>query len=239
MHFRELPEALQSAATMGAMKAVRMRAEMAKSSGQDPALLLQEAASHIASTAGGALQISRYSLAYSGSNVSSGEIAQIIAAFNVKDAWNEITRIASRCGAGSMPLKDAYDQAMRLRHSAAHRPDANTQPRDLQSFCSQAIAIALGFDVIASRAARLVREGDSAILAEKMKVSDGLTIRFLDFGPKGFSEKKEGAARAIRVTRDPDDALKRAVRNASKSYEPVVSRNSRGLPVSWVTTDAM
>ncbi|MFB6706386.1 hypothetical protein ACFCW6_16950 [Streptomyces sp. NPDC056333] len=239
VHFADLPEILRVAATMGAMKAARARADMVKNAGQDPAVLLQEAALHVASTAGGALQISRFSLGYSGSNVSSSEIAQIITAFHAKDAWNEITLIASRCGAGSMPLKAAYDQAMQLRHAAAHRPDANTQPRDLQGFCAQAIAIALGFDIVASRAARLLKEGEAEILAGKIKVSDGLAMRFLDTDSKGFIERREGIARAVKITKDSGEALKRAVKNAAKLYEPVVSRNARGLPTAWVTTDAM
>ncbi|MER5739789.1 hypothetical protein ACH4Q7_08650 [Streptomyces roseolus] len=238
VHFSELPEILRTAATMGAMKAARARAEMAKNAGQDPAALLQEAALHVASTAGGALQLSRYSLGYSGSNVSSNEISQILTALHARDAWNEITLIASRCGAGSMPLKAAYDQAMQLRHAAAHRPDANTQPRDLQGFCSQAIAIALGFDIIASRASRLLKEGNPEILAGKVKISDGVTLRFLDEDSKGFIERKEGVSRAVKVTKDAGDALKRAVTNAAKLNEPVVSRNLRGLPKSWIPTDA-
>ncbi|MFF0578388.1 hypothetical protein [Streptosporangium saharense] len=239
VHFSDLPEILRSAATMGAIKAGRMRAEMTRSSGEDPAPLLQEVASHVASTAGGALQISRYSLGHDGSNINSSEIAQIISSFHAKDAWNEISLVASRCGAGSMPLKPAYDQAMRLRHSAAHRPDANVQPRDLQEFCSQAIAIALGFDVIASRAARLLRDGDRAILSGKIKISDGLVIRFLDEERKGFVERREGRATAIKITRDGDDALKKAIANAAKYSEPLISRNARGLPVSWIVTDAL
>lgn len=239
VHFSDLPEIMRNAATMGAMKAVRMRAEMAKNAGQDPISLLQEAGQHVASTAAGALQISRYSLGYSGSNVSSNEVAQILTAFHAMDAWNEITLIASRCGAGSMPLKAAYDQAMQLRHSAAHNADANTQPRDLQTFCSQATAIALGFDVVASRAARLLKEGDPVILAKKVRVSDGLVIRFLDHGSKGYVERKEGVVRAVKITKDADDAVKRAVRNAQKAHEPVVSRDASGLPVSWIPTDVM
>ncbi|XUL89189.1 hypothetical protein ACQ86D_23210 [Streptomyces galilaeus] len=239
VHFSDLPEIMKNAATMGAMKAVRVRAEMAKNAGQDPISLLQEAGQHVASTAAGALQLSRYSLGYSGSNVSSNEVAQILTAFHAMDAWNEITLIAGRCGAGSMPLKAAYDQAMQLRHAAAHNADANTQPRDLQTFCSQAISIALGFDVVASRAARLLKEGDPEILVKKVRVSDGLVIRFLDRETKGCVERKEGTARAIKITKDPDEALKRAVRNAQKAFEPVVSRDARGLPISWIATDVM
>ncbi|MFH8980156.1 hypothetical protein [Streptomyces varsoviensis] len=239
VHFSDLPEFLRNAATMGAMKSARARAEMAKNSGQDPIALLQEAGRHVASTASGALQLSRYSLGYSGSNVSSSEIVQILTAFQATDAWNEITLIARRCGAGSMPLKPAYDQSMRLRHEAAHNADANTQPRDLQTFCSQAIATALGFDVVASRAARLLKEGEPDILIKKVKVSERVNIRFIDLGPKGYVERREGAKRAVRISSDPEDALKKALRNAAKEYEPVVMRDERGLPISWVATDLM
>lgn len=236
--FSDLPEFLRNAATMGAMKAARARADVAKNSGEDPLALLQTAASHVASTAGGPLQISRYSLGYLGSNVGSSEIANILAAFNAQDAWNEISLIARRCGAGSLPLKSAYDQAMRLRHSAAHSPDANVQPQNLQDFCTQAVSIALGFDVIASRAARMLRDGDPEILAGKMKISDSLEIRFLDEEPRGHVERRETVQRAVSVTKDAQAALQRAVQNAVKSRSPVVLRGQSGLPGNWVITDS-
>lgn len=236
--FSDLPESLRHAATMGAMKAARARAEMAKNSGEDALALLQTAAAQVASTAGGALQISRYSLGYLGSNVGSSEIASILAAFNAQDAWNEISRIASRCGAGSMPLKSAYDQAMRLRHSAAHSPDANVQPQNLQDFCTQAVSIALGFDVVASRAARMLRDGDPEILAGKLKISEGLEVRFLDEEPRGHVERRETAQRASSVTKDAQTALQKAVQNAIRFRSPVVLRDQSGLPRNWVITDS-
>jgi hypothetical protein len=239
VHFTDLPEVLRNAATLGAMKAARDRANIVKNAGQDPIALLQDAAAHVASTAAGALQLSRFSLGYSGSNVSSSEIAQIVTSFNAADAWNEISLIASRCGAGSLPLKSAYDQAMRWRHEAAHNADADTQPRDLETFCTQAVSIALGFDVILSRAARLLKQGDAKILAGKIKVSTGLSLRFLEPSSRGYREIGENATRATNVTRNLDDALKVAIQSASKRCEPVVLRDSQGLPASWVVTDVM
>lgn len=237
--FPQLPQALQEAATMGAMKSAKDRAQMAKSAGEDYLALLREAASHVASTAGGSLQLSRFSLGYSGSNVSSSEISSILTALNVQDAWNEMSTIAQRCGAGSMPLKPAYEQAMRLRHEAAHRPDANVQPWNLKDFCAQALAIALGFDVLASRAARLIRDGDSNILAGKIKVSTDLKLRFLDADPKGFIERREGVARAIKITKEEDVALKLSIANASKTQEPLIRRDMSALPIRWIITDVM
>jgi hypothetical protein len=236
--FSDLPALLREAATMGAMKAARARAEMAKNSGEDALALLQTAASHVASTAGGSLQLSRYSLGYLGSNLSSSEIANILTAFNAQDAWNEISRVASRCGAGSLPLKSAYDQAMRLRHAAAHNPEANVQPQNLLDFCAQAVSIALGFDVIASRAARLLRDGNAALLAGKVKISDDLEIRFLDDEPRGHVERRETVQRALSVTKDPQVALQKAVQGAGRSRSPVVLRDRSGLPRNWVITDS-
>lgn len=236
--FSDLPALLRDAATMGAMKAARARAEMAKNSGEDALALLQTAASHVASTAGGSLQLSRYSLGYLGSNVGSSEIASILTAFNAQDAWNEISRVASRCGAGSLPLKSAYDQAMRLRHSAAHNPEANVQPQNLLDFCTQAVSIALGFDVIASRATRMLRDGDAEILAGKVKISDALEIRFLDEETRGHVERRETVQRALSVTKDHQMALQKAVQGAGKLRSPVVLRDRSGLPRNWVITDS-
>ncbi|MCC9155649.1 hypothetical protein LZP81_14515 [Streptomyces parvulus] len=237
--FQDFPEPLRMAATFGAMRAVQDRARMAQRSGGDPFTLLQDAAQEIASTKGGALQISRYSLGYSGSNVSSQEIADILGCLNVKNAWGQITEISSRAGFGSIPLKAEYESAAQLRHAAAHSPVANTQPADLKGFCEKALAIALGFDVLTSRASRLIRDGDGHILKEKVELAKSIVLRFLDEAKGGYSEKIENSARAYKKHADRDTAWKASMQRATKENQPVVERNKSELPVVWATPDLL
>ncbi|MFF4831436.1 hypothetical protein [Streptomyces sp. NPDC001315] len=237
--FEDFPEQLRIAATFNAMRAVQDRARMAQRSGTDPFPILQNAAQEIASTAGGALQISRYSLGYGGSNVSSQEIAEILGCLQVKDAWRQITEISSRVGFGSIPLKGEFESAARLRNDAAHNPTANTQPWDLKSFCEKALAIALGFDLLGSRAARLLRDGDPDILKGKVELTGNMAIRFLDETPKGYAEKVEGRPKALKIHPTSEEAWRTCVPRVVKLNQPLVERNRSGLPIIWATPDLL
>ncbi|MGW6750675.1 hypothetical protein [Streptomyces sp. NPDC055006] len=201
--------------------------------------MIQDAANEIASTKGGALQISRFSLGYSGSNVSSHEIAEILGCFNVKNAWNQVTEISRRAGFGGIPLKAEYDSAVQLRHAAAHSPTANTQPADLKGFCEKALGIAIGFDLLVSRAARLLRDGDDQILKEKAELSKSISLRFLNEVKGGYSERVEGAAKAVKRHPDRDSAWKISMPRSFKADQPLVERNKSELPVVWATPDLL
>ena len=94
-----------------------------KKRGEDPLAMIQKAAGEIASTGHLVLCLS----------VSTG-LATVAAiwpqttsplywdAYKSADAWREIDAVASRCGATSLSLKEAYVNAHNLRNSAAHDP---------------------------------------------------------------------------------------------------------------------
>lgn len=238
LRFELLPDDLKHAATSEAMKASYEQARLIRKRGEDPLPLIQQAAKEIASTAGGPLLISKYGLGYGGSNLGTEDVSGILGCLQVADAWREIDAIAARCGAASLSLKDSYGNGLKLRNSAAHDPDANIQPSDLQAFCSQAFSIALGFDILGSRATRLLRFGDSSILQNRrIKLADRIVLRFLSKRPKGFAEIREGAKRANRITADLDEAWKLAIASATPSGEPIVLCDRAERPIDWMTTD--
>ena len=155
VRFEQLPDGLRRAATTEAMRAAYEQAKLMRKRGEDPFPMVQQAATEIASTGNGPLMINKYGLGYTGSNLATDDVSGILSCLQIADAWSEIDNIAARCGATSLSLKAAYLNGHNLRNSAAHDPAANVQPSDLQSFCNQAFSIALGFDILASRAARL------------------------------------------------------------------------------------
>ncbi|QQQ78820.1 hypothetical protein IOD16_10485 [Saccharothrix sp. 6-C] len=237
VHFEDLPKELQHAATMEAARAAHSRALMLMRSGEDPLSLIQQAAGEIASTGQGALQISPYSFGYKGSNLSSGEIAEILRCLQVADAWNEMSNIASRCGFGSLPLKAQFDQGAQNRHSAAHSTSTNIQPVDLENFCKQALAIASSFDILASRAVRLIKEGVGDILVAKIKLSSHVSLRFIDTQAGKYAEKNEGSHRAFRVHDDLKSAWRETVGRARVDHRPIIQRDAAKFPVDWMVTD--
>jgi hypothetical protein len=199
--------------------------------------MIQQAATEIASTGAGPLLINRYGLGYSGSNLGTEDVSGILGCLQVADVWSEIDSIAGRCGATSLSLREAYVNGHKLRNAAAHDPVANIQPSDLQAFCNQAFSVALGFDILGSRAARLLRLGDSLVLSGRVKLSDAIRIRFLRERAKGYAEIREGAAKAARITVDLDDAWKLGLLAATPDGEPIVLCDKAGRPIDWMITD--
>lgn len=237
VRFEILPDGLRHAAKAEAMRAAYEHSKMIKRRGEDPLPMIQKAAGEIASTGRGPLVISRYGLGYGGSNLATNDVSGILACLQVADAWHEIDRIAARCGAGSLSLKEAYLNGHNLRNAAAHDPSANIQPSDLQAFCNQAFSISLGFDILGSRAARLLRLGDSQILAARIRLADAINLRFLQERTRGYAEVREGARRASRVTIDLEDSWKFAAASATPAGDPIVLCDRAGRPIEWMITD--
>ncbi|MEV4519212.1 hypothetical protein AB0J77_03195 [Micromonospora tulbaghiae] len=238
LKFGDLPRELVLAATAEAMRAAHTHAMIASKQGDDPIPLLQLAAAEVASTSNGPLSLSRFALGYNGSNVTADEVGSMLKTLNVADAWNEMTRLGSRVGLGAVPLKDAYAQGLRLRNQAAHWAGANVQPTELLTFCQQAKAIALGFDLLGSRAARLIHDSTSTYAQrQRERHADGITIVFVNHTGSGYANHREGAQRPFKVHRDRDAAWLRAMAAARRKYEGVVERDRSGTAIRWDSTD--
>ncbi|GAA1951060.1 hypothetical protein GCM10009754_19820 [Amycolatopsis minnesotensis] len=236
--FSQLPKELKEAATIGAARSAVYQAGLANRAGKDPIALVQSAARSVGSTLSGALEICEYSLAYSGPNVTSADLSSALGAFQISDPWNEMSSIASRCGLGSLPLKQAYETMQLNRNRAAHDVNANIQPGDFYSFVQEAKSIAIGFDLLTSRAARLLTEGDKSVLNGKKKLSSSIAIRYIQ--PRGtkYVEHIENRTRAVKVAKDREEAWRLAVGNARRKRDAVVELNSRGVPIEWYTSEA-
>ncbi|MCZ7428074.1 HEPN domain-containing protein [Micromonospora sp. WMMA1949] len=236
--FSDLPRDLVLAATVEVMRAAHAHAKMASRHGDDPVPLLQQAASEVASTLNGPLHISKFSLGYNGSNVGADEVGNILKTLHAGDPWNEMTRLGSRVGLGAVPLRDAYAQGLRLRNRAAHKADSNIQPSELLTFCQQAKAIALGFDLLASRAARLIHDSATSFAqVSRPKLTDAISIVFVDFDGRRYACKKENARRALKIGLDRNAIWLHAISKARVSYDAVVERDKSGTAIRWESTD--
>ncbi|QYN35596.1 hypothetical protein K1T35_46130 [Pseudonocardia sp. DSM 110487] len=208
---------------------------MADKAGEDGFTLAQTVAAAVASTLSGSFSLSQYSLGHGSPNLSSEDIEKALAAFHVGSAWSEITTVAAICGAGSIALRAEYDNAQRLRNAAAHRLTTNIQPIDLVEFGNRAKTIAMAFDLLASHNARLLNLGNPAVLSGKIKPTSTMKIIFLDDTSRGFSQKTTGLRRASLVVKDYQTARTAAAQKMATTGNPVVQRNRKKTPESWMT----
>jgi hypothetical protein len=161
----------------------------------------------------------------------------MLKAFEVADGWGNIQRLAGRAGLGSLTARDSFQNALQSRHVAAHQATANIQPTDLQFFARDAFGIALGYDAVICRAARLVAAGGTAAVATGL-LQDDIRIRFLQKEQSGtWREMLDTSSTMVR--RDP--SFRRleagARRRAAGRRDLIVVLNQSGTPYRWATTD--
>lgn len=236
--FGALPPKLQHAATLGAVRSASGHlSKVWRSLGDDLMGNVQAVAVDVASTTGPTFALSAYSLGFENSNLTSHSVKEIGGAFGLNDPWRQIGRVAQRVGLSSPSHEEAFGQAMRNRHLAAHQAAARTEPTDLSAFVRHAKGIALGFDAIVSRAARLLVEDTSRFLRSDGLVDGGLRIRFFDEGADGYwrdiPESKATHRKA--KTRSPLDA--EALTRARRNQELWVVRDASKIPFEWYATD--
>ena len=216
--FRDLPEPLRVAATLDAISALSYQITIRPK--VDRMQYIQEQALKIASTANAAYELTPHALAFDRANVQDDTIKLILKAFLIDDPWGQITRIASRLGLAALPLDETYRVAAQRRHRAAHVANADTPQSDLMQFSIEAIAIAIGFDALLSRALLKMRARDARFLSGAQKVS-AATLSVRSVRPHGgaWRETLEGRSTAVKISASLDNLLTltraRAARNGN------------------------
>lgn len=233
--FEDLPDGFRAATTESVVRAIPSMLPIWKRSGTvlDE---IQNIGRSLASTDGTPYHLSSLGL-YAFRNVSAEDVSSALKTFGVPNGWTQIDSLAGRCGLPALALSSAYRNYHDHRNSSAHQATFNMSQADLQGFTMQAIAIALAYDALLSRAARLLAAG-------VMTASSGLTIgatdiavRFMDQAVGAWQEVPEGSppvATAPRLT----DVKSAARARARASRELLVVRPTTRLQIRWETTDA-
>jgi hypothetical protein len=241
MTFVTLPQGLQDATTRGVLEAAVFQARLADSIDEPYLGLIQEAGASVGCTAHGpgAFRFHRYAFGHGASNFRPDDVKNALNALNVKDPWDEIRIVADQAGLGGLPLTGAYRDAYRSRNRAAHRVDAAVAATDLQTFVSQALAIGLGFDAVASRASRMLRDGDAAFASgPKVAVTPGMRFRFVDPHRRGYAETLPGVRYPLHVGGSQAAMVAGAWGRALPRREVLIVRDRRSMPTDWMCGDA-
>jgi hypothetical protein len=237
--FRELPREIRVAATEGVFEAVRFQQRFLNRQAEDYFRHYQDHAHLVASTANSAYRISPFAFAHQQSNLASRDVEDILRSFKVDNPWSAVVGIAKRCGVGVFALKDAFEGATARRHAAAHRADADIEHSDLADFDVEALGLAVGFDLLMSRALRYLLDADKTYLSNKGLVAGKhISIRFLRYdGMKWWREVVDNNNRASNRHQDFHTLKVDAIGRARASGQAVVVQDERGLPASWHTPD--
>ena len=237
LDYPSLPPRLQSAATRSTVKALGAQFDLRRRQGVDPAVFVSEVGRSFTSFTSTQTVFSDLMFGWRGSNLGVDEVPEILGAFGVRDGWANIERIGRRGGFGFLVARDAFVSAARLRHTSAHQVGANVQPTDLQFFARDAIGVALGFDTILSRGARLIASGASGATPEGVLLADRVRVRFLEKHGSTWRERVEGRSTTVRRDSSYQRIEGGARRRASTTSDVIVVLDKMGQPYRWITTD--
>lgn len=220
--FVDLPASLQHAATVGAADALRFQSRIRIKSGDahGARALIQRTGRALASVDNVRYQLSEISFGYADANLNHEDIRKMLKGIGVSGGWQSIGQVANRAGLNLPALADDYQQAFQRRNSAAHDPTTDTPLQNLQDFTRQALAIAIGFDALVSRAAFRFMQGDSQ-LASGAACVDGSQINVFAFDDLAPQRRRRWSA-AVSHARGTGDLI--AITRA-------------GVPIDWQPGD--
>lgn len=235
--FNQLPYQIQEASLSGALSALKYRAALARSAGEDVHPMLQTHSAKIASTKNhGQYQLSELSFASANANIDAETVTEILAAFKVNEPWSTVQSISRAAGIGILGIKGSMTAARRRRHNAAHDPTAGTVSGDLAGFNDQAVGIALGFDFSLSRALRFILDRDQPYLGNKGRLlRNQISVRTVGPEKKEWVERLAGRARAVRRLRDLTTLEHLAAERARKDNDGFAVLDQRRIPERWST----
>jgi hypothetical protein len=146
---------------------------------------------------------SHFGFGHERSNIGQGDVSSTLGAFGVEKCWSLMGSIASRSGIARASLVDDFRWIGTLRNKAAHNPSANTTTSDLEMAANIVMAIAIGFDLVATAAVRAYCSLPSVTRIKQAVKSPLVRLRFIDHvRDEMWRERGESARRYIRVHSD-------------------------------------
>ncbi|EOA9034786.1 HEPN domain-containing protein [Vibrio harveyi] len=232
IRYDNLPEKLQEATTLGALKALAFRAKLEKKDGGDWLSMIQNESGNINSTANRNFSLSQYSFANESSNVSAQEILDILKAFNISGGWNKLKDISDSIFGGVANLSDSYKNAAERRHNAAHVANFEYQHSWLSNIQAEIISIAAAIDIILTAMCRLVTSSPTSALNEH-DLDAALNYRYLCFENGVYKEKTTITARSIKNWDSVPIALNTLQPRLLPRNEFLIVLNSSGRVCDW------
>ena len=226
VQFAWLPEQLQEAATVGTVKAIGV--QVRRKERVDRVSYAQLYGAKIASTQTGAMELADIGFFHAGSNIDGEDLRQALAAFCVAEPWTQLTGMLSRVGISGLPAKEVFTSLARRRHSAAHDPNTTVSESDLLQSVVDATGIALGYDLLLSRAATALSRLTTPTTGRRVLNIGHLSIplRFIRSRGAVFGEIKENGKRSVALSADVQALLPGAKARAEANVEALIVGDS-------------
>lgn len=235
--FSNLTSSLKDSSTLGAIKSLIFNASLLKKlPGFDIKNLIQSEAYNVFSTSTHPFTLSKYSLVYSGTNVSSTEIADMLKAFGIDNCWPTLKSISDAIGGGIPDLSSAFNNASQRRHSAAHDVNFNYSYTWLFNIKSEILALAASIDIALSAKCRQINRFPRNPI-DRLNIAPDLNYRFIEsLTPNLFKERKALRGRVLKNWPSLNDALARHQPELIRRKEFLIVLNSGSRIIDWYTS---
>lgn len=235
-NFGYLPQEMQEAATLGALKGLTARAMLEKKSQGSWLSLIQAEAMNINSTSQmNGFTISPYSLMSEGSNIYADDIPKALKCLNIEGGWDTLQRISQLTNGGIPSLKQSYMNISSRRHKAAHVAHFDYEHGWLKDAINEIFAIASSFDIaLSSRCRELHRH--PAVALTKTNLVNSISCRFLVHNPQKnfYSEKTSLAApKSVKNWNDYSAAIQNVVPRCITGNQFLIALNSQSRIFNW------
>jgi RiboL-PSP-HEPN len=180
IQFANLTESLKVSSITGALNSLNYHSGILKKDGiSDWKTIVQDEALKIHSTKNNVFELSKYTLVYSGSNVSHDEVNEFIKAFGIPGGWTLLKSISDKIGGGLPDLAQAYKNAANRRNSSAHEANFEYNHVWLANLKNEILAIAASLDIVITARCRQV-QANPAMKLDDHNIQDALNFRFLE-----------------------------------------------------------
>ena len=191
-----MTEYLKISSISGALNSLNFHSRILKNDGiTDWKSIIQDETLKIHSTKNIVFELSKYSLVYSGSNVSPDEVTDFIKAFGMNSGWAFLKTVSDEIGGGLPDLAQAYRNAASRRNSSAHTANFQYDHLWLANVKNEIIAIAATLDIVITARCRQVI-ADPTIKLDVHNIQDALNFRFLELDNGIYRETKQIAGRS-------------------------------------------
>lgn len=230
--YSKLPDKLQEAATLGALKALAFRARLEKKDEGDWKKLIHEEALKIHSTGNETYEISKFSLASENSNISGKEVGEILQAFGIKGGWAKLKVISDAINGGVTDLSQSYNNAAERRHNAAHTANFRYEYSWLEGIKVEIISIAASLDILLTSMCRLVCNDTSKKLTDH-NIDNAINYRFLINEDGSYKEKLGLESRSRKNWDDLSDAICSLKPSLAAKNEFLIILDNKSRIIDW------
>ncbi len=210
--FSDLPDKLKKATTHEAFGSIAFQLRVRPQ--EDRELYAQESAGAVFSTSNENYNLYQHSFGFDSSNINSESVNKLLSAMCVTSVWQNMTAMAGQLDLG-LDLKSRFESSARLRHKAAHVPNANITVGELETLRKNCIAISICFDALLETGLSAFERRDHDFMSgdRSLTFADVLYCKIRNIDGK-WKVYPKGARRALRSFNNKSDAEQFVLRKA-------------------------